>query len=382
MLTALLDEAVQRGDVPFAVGMVADHDGVVWQGAAGDAGAGRAAGPDTVVQLWSLTKAVGALMAMIAVERGLLTLDTPVVAVLGEFAEIKVLQGIGPDGPVLREPSRPVTLRHLLTHTSGLAYDTWDARQAAYQAATGGERIGTGRKSSWFQPLMFDPGEAFTYGIGAEWAALMVSVADGRAIERFCHEEILAPLGMADTAFEPDGRRARLARLKARDRDGGFTDHPLAPPPHPEAYGMGSALYGTTADYVRLLRLVLRRGELDGVRLIGSETAELLFANQIGAVSVPRMPSNLPVISADMDWFPETRKTWTAGFMRVEGDVEGRRRAGSLSWAGLVNTHYWIDPASGITAAFVTQLLPLCDRRCMAVFEAFERAVYREFGRP
>ena len=381
MLAALLDEAVQRGDVPFAVAMVADRDGVLWQGAAGSASAGRAAGPDTVVQLWSLSKAVAALMAMIVIERGLLTLDTPVLSVLGEFAQIKVVEEIGPDGPVLREPSRPVTLRHLLTHTSGLAYDTWDAKQAAYQAATGGERIGTGRKSSWFQPLMFDPGTAFTYGIGAEWAALMVSVADGRSIDRFCQEEIFAPLGMGDTAFEPDGRRDRLAQLKARDGDGAFTDHALAPPPHPEVYGMGSALYGTTADYVRLMRLVLRRGELDGVRLISSETAELLFANQIGAVSVPPMPSNLPVISEDMDWFPETRKTWTAGFMRVEDDVEGRRRSGSLSWAGLVNTHYWIDPASGIAAAFVTQLLPMCDRRCMAVFDAFERAVYREINR-
>lgn len=379
-LATLLDEAVAREDVPFAVAMVGDRDGVLWQAAAGEASASHAADPSTMVQLWSMSKAVGALMAMILVDRGVLTLDTPAVSVLPEFSAIKVLDEVGPDGPVLREPRRPVTLRHLLSHTSGLAYDTWDAKQAAYRAATGSERIGSGRKSSWFSPLMFDPGAAFTYGVGAEWAGLMVAVADGRSIERICQEEIFEPLGMLDTAFEPDGRRDRLAQLKIRDADGRFADHGLAPPPHPEVYGMGSALYGTTPDYLRLLRLVLGRGELEGVRLISPETAELLFANQIGAVSVPRMPSHLPVLSDDLDWFPEVRKTWTAGFMRVEDDVPGRRRAGSLSWAGLLNTHYWIDPASGIAAVLVTQLLPFCDRRCLAVLDAFERAVYRELA--
>jgi methyl acetate hydrolase len=377
-LAALLDEAVARGDVPFAVAMVGDRDGVLWEAAAGQASASRAAGPDTVVRLFSMSKAVGALMAMIVMDRGVLTFDTPVVSVLPEFSDIKVLHGIGIDGPAFRAPARPVTLRHLLSHTSGLAYETFDARQFAYQAATGSERLGSGTKSSWFYPLMFDPGDAFTYGIGAEWAGLMVSVADGRSIERFCQEEIFAPLGMLDTAFEPDGRLDRLAQPKTRRPDGTLADHQLAPPPNPEVYGMGSALYGTTSDYLRLLRLVLGRGELEGVRLISSATAELLFVNQIGELSVPRITSHVPHISEDIDWFPEIRKTWTAGFMRVEKDVPRRRRAGSLSWAGLLNTHFWIDPASGIAAVLVTQLLPFCDRRCLAVLDAFERAVYRE----
>ena len=227
---------------------------------------------------------------------------------------------------------------------------------------------------------MFDPGDAFTYGIGAEWAGLMVSAADGRSIERFCQKEIFEPLGMPDTAFEPEGRLDRLAQPKARCADDTFADHDLSPPSYPEVYGMGSALYGTASDYLRLLRLVLGRGELEGVRLISPETADLLFANQIGDVSVPAITSHLPDLSEDMDWFPEVRKTWTAGFMRVEDDVPGRRRAGSLSWAGLLNTHYWIDPASGVAAVFITQLLPFCDRRCLTVLDAFERAVYREIA--
>jgi CubicO group peptidase (beta-lactamase class C family) len=367
-LATLLDVAVAREDVPFAVAMVGDRDGVVWQGAAGAANASHMAGPDTVVRLFSLSKAVGAVMAMIVLDRGLLTLDTPVVAVLPEFAEIQVLESLGPDGPVFRAPRRPVTLRHLLAHTSGLAYETFDARQFAYQAATGSERLGSGTKASWFYPLMFDPGDAFTYGIGAEWAGLMVAVADGRSIERFCQEEIFDPLGLRDTAFEPDGLRDRLA------------DHDLAPPARPEVYGMGSALYGTASDYLRLLRLILGRGELEGVRLISPTTAQLLLDNQIGDLSVPRIASHVPRISADLDWFPETRKTWTAGFMRVEQDVPGRRRAGSLSWGGLLNTHFWVDPASGIAAVFLTQMLPFCDPRCLAVLDAFERAVYRELA--
>ena len=377
-LATLLDEAVTRGDVPFAVAMVGNRSGVLWEGAAGQASASRAAGPDTFVRLFSMSKAAGALMAMIVIDRGQLTLDTPVSSVLPEFSEIKVLEEVGPNGPVFREPRRPVTLRHLLTHTSGLAYDTFDAKQTAYEAATGSAHILSGTKASWFYPLMFDPGEAFTYGIGTDWAGLMVAAVDGRPIDVFCEEEIFTPLGMVDTAFEPDGRLERLAELKIRDADGSFSDFEIAPPPHPEVYGMGQALYSTTADYLRLLRLVLGRGELDGTRLISPETAELLFVNQIGDVSVPFMKSHLPNLSEDMDWFPETRKTWTGGFMRVEEDLPGRRHAGSLSWAGFLNSHYWIDPTSDVVAVLTTQSLPFCDHRYMVVLDTFERAVYRE----
>ena len=380
-LDEVLYDAVARQDVPFAVAMVANGRGVLWQGSAGQASAARAAGPDTLFRLFSMTKAVGSLAAMILVDRGLLALETPVDSVLPEFKDIRVLESVGPDGPVMRPLRRPVTLRHLLTHTSGLAYPS-HRKQAAYMKATGAPHVLTGTLASLKSfPLMFDPGEDFAYGIGHDWAGRMVERIDGLPIDRFCQEEIFGPLGMTDTYFEPDAARDRLADLKLRAQDGQFTEYELAPPPHPEFYGMGQALYGTAPDYMRVLRLVLNRGELDGQRVISPETTELMMVNQIGDLSVPVMPSDVPEMSAGIAFIPGIRMTHTAGFYRNEADIPGMRSAGSLTWAGFLNTHYWVDPAKDVAAVLMTQSLPFWDARFMSTYQAYERAVYRQLAK-
>jgi len=136
-------------------------------------------------------------------------------------------------------------------------------------------------------------------------------------------------------------------------------------------------MYGTAPDYLRILRLVLNGGELDGVRLISPESVRVMTENQIGKLSVPVMRTCLPLLSADVDFFPNTRKTWTAAFMRNEEDIPGMRAAGSLTWAGFLNTHYWIDPVNDVAAVLMTQSLPFCDPRFMDAYHGFEQAVYR-----
>ena len=374
-LDNLIGSAVARQDLPFVVAAVADRDGILWEGQAGRANAARAAGPDTVFRWYSQTKAIGSLGAMILVDRGLLSLETPVASVLPEFGDIPVLESLGPGGPVMRAPRTTATLRRLLTHTSGLAYPTVSGLMAAYADQT----PGVPGKLEWLNvPLMFDPGQGWIYGTGIDWAGCMVAAVDGRGIERFYREEILDPLDMHDTVFEVSPARERLADVRQRSEDGGFTESEKDVPVLPEVYGMGHALHGTARDYIRFLRMVLNQGELDGYRFLTKPTFELMTTNQIGDLSVPPMPTFIPAITDAVDFFPGTRKTHTAGFLRFEEDIPGMRSAGSLGWAGVLNTHYWIDPTRDVAAVFMTQSGPFCEPRFMNAYAQFERLVYQE----
>jgi len=389
-LQQLLTDAVATGDAPFLAAAVLDRDGVRWQGSAGEARSGVPVADDTVYRIFSMTKAVGSLAAMILVDRGLLTPETTVESVLPEFSRVQVLESISPSGATFRPPARPVTLRHLMTHTSGLGYDTWCANQLAYQEITGAPHVMAGTRESLYYPLQFDPGEGWVYGIGLDWTGQMIERVDGRRIDQFCQEEIFGPLGMTDTTFTLGDRADRLCEIYIRDAEGALSPmsgdadassaDETAPTEEPEFFGLGGSLFGTTPDFIRLCQLVLAGGTLDGVRIIGPETMPLLLENQMGEASVPRMVSVVRWLSNDVEFFPGTRKTHTLGFMRNEEDIPGMRRAGSLTWAGGANTHYWIDPRSGIAAVLMSQFFPFCDERYLSVYEAFERGVYSEFG--
>ena len=177
---------------------------------------------------------------------------------------MKVLEGFGPYGPKLRAPRVKATLRHLATHTSGLTYEFWDSDVPKYLEVAPHPTILSGLKVSLNYPLMFDPGERWSYGIGIDWLGQMVEKVDGRKIDQFCKEEIFDPLKMPDTAFEvEDHLAARLAGIKIRGEDGNFADFSVAPPSKPEVYGMGHALYSTAPDYMRFLRMYLNKGTLD-----------------------------------------------------------------------------------------------------------------------
>ncbi|MDN2566775.1 beta-lactamase family protein [Aquibium sp. A9E412] len=376
-IDAVLRRAVEAEDLPFVVAMVGNAGGTLYSGAFGEAAAGRPAAEDTVFRLYSMTKAVGATAAMILIERGRLAMDTPVADVLPRAAGLRVLEGFDGDRPRLRAPKTPLTVRHLASHTSGLVYEFWNPDMARYLESGGRPSVLSGRAAGLDYPLVFDPGARWDYGIGIDWLGQVVEAVDGRPIDRFCAEEIFAPLHMADTGFELDAARAaRLAEVRMRRRDGSFRPHEMAPPPRPEVYGMGHALYGTAPDYLRFLRMFLNRGALDGRRILSPDGVAHMLANAIGALSVERMTSVAPPLSADVELFPGIRKTHSFGFMRTEEDVPGMRRAGAQGWAGVCNTHYWLDPASDVAAVLMTQSLPFVEPRFAAVYEAYERAVY------
>ena len=376
----ILQQAVANQDVPFIVAMVGNSNDVTWQGQAGDGEPGIAAGENTVLRIFSATKSIGSTAAMILVDRGQLDIDTPVETILPEFRDVQLLDGFDEAGqPKLRAPEVKATVRHLATHTSGFAYEFFNADALNFMTATEHPSILSGSKASMYYPLVCEPGSGWQYGIGIDWLGQVVEAVDGRRIDRFCGEEIFAPLGMADTVFElDDGRNARLADLNMRGPDGVFGEFELAPPPNPEVYGMGHCLYSTAADYMNYLQMHLNKVAAGDGRILSEAAAERMQANHIGELRVNKLVTTAPEITADFEPFPDIPKTHSFGFMRNEDDVPGMRSAGSQSWAGVCNTHYWFDPQKDVRAVLFTQSLPFVEDRFMKLYEDFERAVYAE----
>jgi methyl acetate hydrolase len=315
---------------------------------------------------------------MMLMDRGKLSADATVESIVPEFAQIKLLEGFDAKGPVLRVPRVKATVRHLATHTSGFAYEFWNANMGRYLQETGAPGVLSGLVSAMNYPLQFEPGERWDYGIGIDWLGRVVEKVDGRRIDQFCREEIFEPLGMTDTAFEVlPHMAARLAAVSIRGEDGTFGEFALAPPSNPEFYGMGHALYSTAPDYLRFLRMVLNKGTLDGKRLLRETGLDTLLANQIGSVPIARLTSTAPALTADVELFPGRKKSHSMAFMRFDEDVPGMRRAGSQGWAGVLNSHYWFDPKANVAGLLMTQSLPFAEPRFMNTYEKFEQAAYR-----
>ena len=210
---------------------------------------------------------------------------------------------------------------------------------------------------------------------------LAIEAIDGRSIDRFCHEEIFTPLGMVNTHFElQDNMIARLAPAFGRSFDGNFVEAPINvdPPSHPEFYGMGHALYSTVHDYMRFLRMWLNQGQLDSVRILKPESVSRALDNHIGHLRLQPMPTALPLAVADLTIFPDTAKSHSLCFARMEEDIPGMRSAGSQFWGGVLNTHFWLDPDRHLAGVLMTQLLPFLDTGFMSVFQAFEKLAYTQ----
>ena len=361
-----LQRAVEAGAVPGVVAAAATGDGVIFEGAAG------ALDLDSVVWIASMTKALTAAAAMQLVEQGKLSLDTLAGDVVPDLARKQVLEGFGPDGqPRLRPPQRPITLRHLMTHTSGLGYDTWDAEVMKYRQATGVPAVGSCRNAALTTPLLAEPGARWEYGISMDWVGKMVEAASGQRLDRYMSEKLFRPLGMDDTGFAIGPvQRLRKARMHTRAGGGGFTAIEHEIPQTPEFHMGGGGLYSTAGDYLKFTRMILN----GGAGVLKPETIALMSRNAMGDVSCRPLKSQLPSLSTDLDFVDGMK--WGLSFMINPAAFPGRRSAGSLAWGGLANSYYWIDPVRKVTGVWATQLLPFYDARAVAAFEEFERSVY------
>ncbi len=379
-----LRQRADAGDIPGVVAMAATSREVIYQSAFGkrDLSKDQAMTDDSVFWIASMTKAVTTAAAMQLVEQGKLSLDGSIGRVLPDLATPQVLEGFDDSGaPKLRLAKSPITLRHLMTHTAGFCYDMWNGDMVEYLEKTGTPRVASGRHAALKTPIMSDPGTRWEYGTNIDFVGQAVEAASGRKLGDYLRDNVFAPLGMSDTGFKIGAaQRERLVGMHVRNADGSLAPIPFEVEQNPEFEMGGGGLYGTAADYIKFTQMILNKGSGNGNRVLTSQTVADMSANHIGDLTMGKMTSHVAFATNDVDFYPDMDKKWGLSFLINTQPTPEGRSAGSLAWAGLANTYYWIDPARDITGVILMQVLPFADAKCLDAFAAFERGVYAEMG--
>jgi CubicO group peptidase (beta-lactamase class C family) len=376
----VLRKPIEAGLIPGVVALAADDRGVFYEGAFGLRAVDK---PESmtlvsVFRIASMTKTVTGAAAMQLVEEGRIGLDQPMGDVLPMVKSVKVLEGFDADGgPRLRDPRGPVTLRHLLTHTSGYGYDIFNPDLARYIEVAGLPSILSHKNGSLHVPLLFDPGTGWEYGIGIDLAGKVVETVTGQTLEAYFQQHIFWPLGMCDTSFLlSDDMARRLVGTHFRGPDGKPAPISFESPKDADFYAGGAGLFSTAPDYLAFTRMLLAGGTLDGVQVLKQETVKLMTRNAIGDLDVPMVRSNNPALALEVETFPGQVKKWGLTFLINTRDVQGFRAAGSLTWGGIHNTYFWIDLKRRITVVAMMQILPIGDPHVLGTMIAFEHALY------
>ena len=325
-----------------------------------------------------MSKAITAAAAMQLVEQGKLALDAPISKVLPDLAAPQVLEGFDSQGePRLRPAKNPITLRHLMTHTAGFCYNLWNGDMVQYLEKTGLPAITTCQNDALKTPLASDPGTRWEYGINIDFVGKAVEAASGKRLDAYLRDHLLTPLGMTDTGFKiGDAQRQRLVGMHARGPDGALAPIPFELEQDPEFHMGGGGLYSTAGDYIRFTQMILNKGRGNGNQLLKAETVATMGQNHMGDLNVTKMISALPDFTNDIDLYPDMAKKWGLSFLINTAKTPQGRSPGSLAWAGLANTYYWIDPARDVTGVILMQVLPFGDNRCLEAFAGFESGVY------
>ncbi|MDA4110249.1 serine hydrolase domain-containing protein [Mycolicibacterium holsaticum] len=371
----LLNGVTADGTLHGVAAAVVGRDGVLYQGAAGDAK------PDSMFRNASMTKAVATTAALQLVEQSRVQLDAPVASILPEFGALQVLDGFDGGEPVLRAPKTPPTVRQLMTHTAGCGYHFLNDKLFTYCTGQGFPNPLEGVKRSLSAPLVHDPGTVWEYGVSTDWLGLVVEAVSGQTLADYLAEHVYGPLKMTDSTFIlSDEQRARLLPIRFRTPDGALVATDLDLPAESEWDAAGHGSYGTVADYGRFMRAWLNGGELDGARILREETVELALRDHLDGASLPKkMEPTIPELAKPVELL-DVPQGWGLGFHLYLTDLPGMRSAGSADWSGLFNSFFWIDRKAGIGAVIATQLLPFFDDKVVETILGFEAAVYAELG--
>jgi methyl acetate hydrolase len=375
----VLEDAVRSRAVPNVAAIAADREGSVYEGAAGPrvAGEGDQVTVDTHFRIMSMTKMVATVAALQLMERGALDFDAPVAQYCPEFGELQVLDGFDGDTPRLRPPASQATVKQLVTHTSGASYWFWNDDIVRWEALTGTPNVLSGDNVIFTAPLVADPGTTFEYGINTDWLGKVIEAASGSTLDAVIAEHITGPLGMSETAFlMSPGQRASSVPIHLKGEDGAWAASDIELRQDPDYWAGGHGLHSTPRDYLKFQRALLGDGTSpEGVKILDKATVDAAFSNQIGDLDFPaEIASADPTSTMALNVGPGFK--WGYGLLLNTEDVPGKRRAWSGAWAGLLNTHFWVDRTAGVTGAIYTQFLPFVTPEAMQMYEDFERALY------
>ncbi|MFC7693158.1 serine hydrolase domain-containing protein [Paeniroseomonas aquatica] len=362
-----MDRLVEEGKLAGLSVTVARRGGVAYRRSAGlaDQARGTAMAEDTIVRIYSMTKPLTSLAILMLYEEGRFQLDDPITRFLPCFRDQRVMAG-GARGRVETVPAvRDISFRDLLTHTSGLTYGFMEStlvdalyRSEGVDFQTSDATLGEVVERAARLPLLAQPGTAWNYSIATDVLGHLVAVISGRPFEDFLQERVLRPLGMADTGFQvPPEKLPRFAANYARGPDGrpALIDDPATSrfiQPGRICSG-GGGLCSTAGDYLRFCRLMLNKGELDGTRLLGRKTVELMTANHLGgdmaAMGQPRFSeSSYEGIGFGLGF----------SVMLDPARAQVLGTPGEYAWGGAASTAFWIDPAEEMAVILLTQLMP------------------------
>jgi CubicO group peptidase (beta-lactamase class C family) len=374
-INGILEKYIASGNLPSAVAGVANASGTLYMGAAGlrSLDHSEPMSTDTIFAIASMTKAITTVATLQLVEQGIIDLDTPITAYAPDLEHLKVLNGFdAQDKPKLSSPKSIPTTRQLLTHTSGYVYEIWNADAFKHVTSKQIDSLFAPSGNGMMAPLGFSPGERWEYGIGIDWAGVIVETLSGKSLDVYFHDHIFTPLAMSDTFYAvPDEKAPRRAAIHSRGDNGLEVVPNLGEP-----ISGGGGLSSTISDYLRFMRAILNQGELEGERILQPHTVDMMFENHIGHLDVTDGPSQMPAFSNDFDMGFGTPAKWGLGFLIHQKQTESGRPQGSASWAGLFNSYFWIDRENDVCAVIGTQVLPFYDQHAIAMLKEFESTVY------
>lgn len=372
----MLEAATANKEIPGVVAAVVNKDQILYLKAFGkqDVGKNIPMTKDTVFRIASMTKPVTSVAIMMLVEQGKLRLDDPASNYLPALKGREVIATFNEqDGTYTTRPAKQkMTIRHLLAHTSGFGYGFANQTVTTLQQKA--------KLNPRDMPLLFDPGTKWQYSHSTAVLGDIVKKLTGQSLEEYYQAKIFRPLQMADTSYHlPDEKLARLVTTRRREANG------LVESPNPAKYtgteqGDGG-LVSTASDYAAFLQMFLNEGSWHNKRILKGASVRQMTSNQIGSVVVGEMPAVIPTLSAAFP-FGAGKDKFGLGFQitMTEGKAMHERSAGSYTWAGIFNTHFWVDPKRGIGAVFLTQELPFYDATTMDVMRRFERLIYQHLS--
>jgi CubicO group peptidase (beta-lactamase class C family) len=361
----LLRTAVEQKQVPMVVATAADAKGVFFEHASG-------VNKDAIFSIASMTKPVTSAAVMQLVEAGRVKLDEPATTYLPELAKVRVL-----DGGTLRPPKTTMTVRQLLTHTSGFGYEFLNKDLLTLVAKKEIASVMAGGDGFLNAPLLFDPGTRWEYGISIDWLGRLVERVSGQSLEAYFRQHIFDPLGMSDSYFVvPAQKQSRLVPVYARAADGSWAPQPAPPAAPITFFSGGGGLFSTAADYVKFTRAIMAGGQLDGNRILSAPSITTMGSNQIGELMLRPMTSVIPQLASNTGTMPGQLEKFGLGFALNSKPIASGRAANALSWAGIFNTFFWIDREKQLTGVLLTQVSPFLDAAAAKLIDSFDRAIY------